>query len=158
MYNRVFNEEYISKLISKYQKKIQSVEVINVISISNSRFALDQVEYKCKCGCIETRSFGALLYREKLTNTACRDCSGLKYSSLEQLQLYYKIKQLAPDAILNDRVQLNGKELDIYIPSKRIAIEYIGIVLIMYQRAKNHVHIEKSIYYVKLMVFNYYKY
>ena len=127
MYNRVFNEEYISKLITKYQKKIQSVEVINVTSISNSRFALDQVEYKCKCGCIETRSFGALLYREKLTNTACRDCSGLKYSSLEQLQLYYKIKQLAPDAILNDRVQLNGKELDIYIPSKRIAIEYHGI-------------------------------
>ena len=50
-----------------------------------------------------------------------------KCFSIKQLQLYYKIKQLAPDAILNDRVQLNGKELDIYIPSKRIAIEYHGI-------------------------------
>ena len=38
-----------------------------------------------------------------------------KQFSIKQLQLYHKIKQLAPDAILNDRIQLNGKELDILI-------------------------------------------
>lgn len=48
-------------------------------------------------------------------------------SQIEQdLQNY--VKSLSADAIFNDKKILSGKELDIYVPSKRVAIEIDGLV------------------------------
>lgn len=55
--------------------------------------------------------------------TNCPNCSPLCTSFPEQAIFYY-ISQFFPDAINRDRS--NGFELDIYIPSRKIGIEYDG--------------------------------
>lgn len=67
----------------------------------------------------------------------CRICNRRINSSFPEQAVYYYIKQYFPDAINGDRTVLDGKELDIYIPSKKIAIEYDG--------KKWHQNIDKDI-------------
>lgn len=47
-------------------------------------------------------------------------------SSFPEQAIYYYLKKHFPDAINGDRECLAGKELDIYIPSCKFAIEYDG--------------------------------
>lgn len=52
----------------------------------------------------------------------------LREDSASQLQIYNYISSIYKDEIImNDRKVLDGKELDIFIPSLNIAIEYCGI-------------------------------
>lgn len=44
-----------------------------------------------------------------------------------QKELFEFVRNLCPDAILNDRSTIKPRELDIFIPSKRVAIEFNGI-------------------------------
>ncbi len=46
--------------------------------------------------------------------------------SKEEREIYEWIKALVPDTVRGDRSVLGGKELDIYVPSKKVAIEYNG--------------------------------
>lgn len=48
------------------------------------------------------------------------------YGSKIENEIYEYVLKLAPDAIKHDRQVLQGNELDIYIPSKKIAIEFNG--------------------------------
>lgn len=50
-----------------------------------------------------------------------------KGSSFAEIEVYNFVKELVPDAIRGDRTILKPKELDVYIPSKQLAIEYNGI-------------------------------
>ena len=51
-----------------------------------------------------------------------------RYKWVTQEQVFSFIKSVCPDAIFGDRTVLpNGKELDVYIPSKKIAFEYDGL-------------------------------
>lgn len=56
----------------------------------------------------------------------CPICYNRNRTSFPEQTIYYYVKQWYPDAINNDRKILDGKELDIYIPSRKIAIEYDG--------------------------------
>ena len=56
----------------------------------------------------------------------CPECNKAVKTSFPEQAVYYYIKQYFPDTINSDRTILNGKELDIYIPSKKVAIEYDG--------------------------------
>ena len=58
--------------------------------------------------------------------TGCRRCSRRNQSSFPEQAVYYYIKKYFKDAINGDIVSLNGRELDIYIPSLSVAIEYDG--------------------------------
>lgn len=65
-------------------------------------------------------------YNQNSLDITCRNC--IKSSSLEQVELVNFIKNdLGIDIIENDRKMLNGFEIDIYIPSLKIGIEYNGI-------------------------------
>lgn len=55
----------------------------------------------------------------------CPKCSGI-ISKGEQ-EIYDFILSIYPDALQSERTILEGKELDIYIPSKRLAIEHNGL-------------------------------
>jgi N-acetylglutamate synthase-like GNAT family acetyltransferase len=55
----------------------------------------------------------------------CRDCSHT--SPKAQKELYSFIKDFYPDAINNDRSLIKPLELDIYVPSLKLAIEYCGL-------------------------------
>lgn len=60
-------------------------------------------------------------------NTKCPICSARRNTSFPEQALYFYIKKMFPDAISRYKDLFNhGMELDIYIPSIRIGIEYDG--------------------------------
>lgn len=63
--------------------------------------------------------------KDHLEGHGCPKCVP-KISSYEQ-ECYEFIKQFCPDAVQSDRTVLEGKELDIFIPSKHLAVEINGI-------------------------------
>ncbi|AST99899.1 HNH endonuclease [Bacillus phage PBS1] len=68
--------------------------------------------------------------RGKKVKRDCPRCQLKKHNSKDEIELYDYIKQILPNStnvILSDRKILEGLELDIYIPSKKIAIEYNGL-------------------------------
>ena len=75
-----------------------------------------------KCG----KTFLRAPYSVTSSPDSCKRCSG----SLVERSLNDMVCDLLPSdttILLNDRVVLNGKELDIYIPDKRLAIELDGL-------------------------------
>jgi hypothetical protein len=65
----------------------------------------------------------------KLNHIFCSYCNPLDKDTLEN-EIYHFIKSILGDNVIvkrNDRSVLNGKELDIYIPSENIAIELNGL-------------------------------
>ena len=62
----------------------------------------------------------------RVNGHGCPICNkGLQTSFAEQAVFFY-VKKICKDAINNCRSAINDKELDIYIPSKKIGIEYDG--------------------------------
>jgi len=61
------------------------------------------------------------------TNKGCVECRYAKASSSKEDRLFEFVKSLEPDAEQGNRKILGGKEIDIYIPSKKIGIEFDGI-------------------------------
>lgn len=80
-----------------------------------------KITIKCpKHGEFEQRPF------DHLRGFGCTKCANLE--SKKETNLYEFVKNITNcDVIHNDRKILEGKELDIYIPSKNIAIEYNGL-------------------------------
>jgi predicted transcriptional regulator len=50
-----------------------------------------------------------------------------KFTSKAQSEIYEYIKNLGFDVLLNNRTELDGTEMDIFIPLKKIGIEYNGL-------------------------------
>lgn len=64
----------------------------------------------------------------KTFSEMCPTCFPRNYTqSQEEKDLFDFVKNLCPDAISNYRQHYHDKELDIYIPSKKIGIEYNGL-------------------------------
>ena len=61
----------------------------------------------------------------RVNGSGCPICAKELQTSFPEQAIYFYIKKIFPDAINGDRHL--GIELDIYIPSKKIAIEYDGI-------------------------------
>lgn len=80
----------------------------------------NMITYVCpKHGEITQRPF------DHLRGFGCSKCSNLE--SKNEIELFNMIKETFNDTIQGDRNILKGKELDIFIPSKNIAIEYNGL-------------------------------
>ena len=73
-----------------------------------------------KCG----HEWYAYIYPRK-NGTGCPKCKLELHTSFSEQTVYYYIKKYFPDAINGDKSAI-GMELDIYIPSQHIAIEYDG--------------------------------
>ena len=77
----------------------------------------------------------------KLSHILCGYCNPLDKDTLEN-EIYHFIKSIVNDDVVvkrKDRTVLNGKELDIYIPSENIAIEFNGL----YWHSENGNNIKK---------------
>ena len=85
------------------------------ISSSSSQ----KIWWRCK----EGHSWKATV-ANKVSGSGCPRCNLENVNSFCEQAVYYYIKQSFPDAINSDKHL--GMELDIYIPSKRVAIEYDG--------------------------------
>ena len=84
-----------------------------------------RVSWICsKCGYMWTTRLEARTRNVKATG--CRKCSRRNNSSFPEQAVYYYIYKYFPDAINGDHDTLNGRELDIFIPSMNAAIEYDG--------------------------------
>lgn len=57
---------------------------------------------------------------------SCPVCNKEKQTSFPEQAIYFYIRQIFPDAINGDKITLDGLELDIFIPSKNVGIEYDG--------------------------------
>jgi len=62
-----------------------------------------------------------------LNGNGCLECKKEISTSSYELELQNFIKSLNIDYIFQDRKILNGQELDIFIPSKKVAIEFNGL-------------------------------
>ena len=61
-------------------------------------------------------------------NSGCPECNKGRQSSFAERALFYYVQQMYPDAINRYKnIFNNGMELDVYIPSLSLAIEYDGI-------------------------------
>ncbi len=60
----------------------------------------------------------------RIKGTGCPKCRTIFHSSFPERAIYYYVKKYYPDAISSDRSF--GFELDIFIPSLRVGIEYDG--------------------------------
>jgi hypothetical protein len=64
---------------------------------------------------------------DPINPTSCPDCTNRSRSSYPEQKIFYFIKKKFPDALSCYRPPwLDGKELDVYIPSKKVGIEYDG--------------------------------
>jgi hypothetical protein len=59
--------------------------------------------------------------------SGCQSCGARITVSKDETELYRFVKSLAPDAIQTDRKTIYPKELDIVIPSHKLAVEFNGI-------------------------------
>ena len=74
----------------------------------------------------------------------CLHCNPIK-SYTGQTEIYDFLKDNNIQFIKNDRSILNGKEIDIYIPEKKIAIEFNGIYWHSTLFKENNYHINKKV-------------
>lgn len=76
--------------------------------------------------CIKGHEWQTSIAYRTIDRTGCPVCAKeLRTSFPEQAVLFY-VRKIFPDSINNERTILAGKELDIYIPSCKTAIEYDG--------------------------------
>lgn len=69
-------------------------------------------------------SWKAIIKSLTIRGSRCSKC--INKTSKGEKELFSFIKNLHKDAVQNNRIIIKPKELDIYIPSKRLAIEYNG--------------------------------
>lgn len=83
---------------------------------SSYRNKYKKLRLKCKtCGQIQLKNMMML-------STVCFSCC--PKASKGQLEVYDFVRSLSPDAVLSDRSLISPKEIDILIPSAKLAIEY----------------------------------
>lgn len=83
-----------------------------------------QVWWKCHvCGTSYTSSIG-----HRTQGTACPNCAARDKTSFSEQVIFYYVSQVYPDAVNRYKGLFeNGMEIDVFIPSLDIAIEYDGI-------------------------------
>ena len=78
--------------------------------------------------CSEGHSYQATLnHRSGSNGTSCPICNSGRQTSFREQAFYFYLKQIYPDAISRFKADWLGRfELDILIPSKKLALEYDG--------------------------------
>ena len=111
----------------------------------------DYVRSKCpECGEYQSHLFSSFIdtktgLLKRSRPPLCKRCYSNMTSSKYELELRNFILSIGYDIVTNDRGILNGNELDIYIPSKRIAIEFNGNYWHSIDRQAKNRHYEKFI-------------
>ena len=113
-YRRTHNyDSFLEVLQSKHLKMLSSYE--EYISFK------DDLLFECiDCGYTFTNNAHAP------TKMCCKNCSNKPYSKKEKELVSWIKETFNYDIIENDKSILNGKELDIFVPEKNVAIEFNG--------------------------------
>ena len=132
------------------KKKVSTNEFIERANVvHNNKYDYSFVEYntvhnKVKIICPKHGMFKQIAY-DHLNGHGCPKC-GIIFSKSEN-EIYEYVKTIVGEenVIKHDRLILKGKEIDIYIPSLKIAIEYNGLLWHSqkYNKDKNY-HLNKT--------------
>ena len=78
-----------------------------------------------------------------LRGSGCQKCAYINTEPENEICRW--LNEIKIDIVRNNRTILNGKELDIYIPTKNIAIEFDGLYWHSEKKVKNDYHLNKTI-------------
>ena len=96
----------------------------NVIRPSEVMFGSKQkVHWKCH---LCNYSWDAIVVSRTIQGTGCPNCVKRLRTSIQEQAILYYISKNYNDVISGDRYVLQGLEIDVYIPSLKIGIEYDG--------------------------------
>lgn len=122
MRENMFNLSLIQHRTKYYETFLKGLKKRNISLLSDREQYIngDFTELKCEiCGTV---------WKEEKTNPRvifCPQCDHSKTSCGEKEILQF-VKSLGFECVANERNILEGKELDVYIPEKKIALEYDG--------------------------------
>ncbi len=116
-----------TKVKDKFISNLKFLNIIPLINFDTEYFGVKKNKYEFKCKICNTNFIDTIADGHV---PRCKICYPiLTGTSIGEKEVFQYIRQLLPNSkiIENDRKILNGKELDIYIPDKNIAIEYNGL-------------------------------
>lgn len=133
-------------LSSKRYSEEQLVKIINdtvgdkftlITPISEYRNKYQKLDFLCvKCGEVQKKNIMMLV-----STPRCFNCHPKE--SLKQLDLYEYVKSLASDAELSNRDVIAPRELDVWVPSANLGIEFNGLYWHSDQFVSQNYHQEK---------------
>lgn len=138
------HEKRLRVMLNKYkdQLDIYNCELIDTYSTDELK-----VKYKCN-SCNETHIESWQFFvvcRLNMKVTPCPTCLSKKpIQSHQETQLSDYIKTLCDDVIVGNRNIIKPRELDIYIPSMKLAIEYNGLYFHSEMYKPSDYHVEKT--------------
>ena len=131
------NKESADKRRMSYEKVQKTIEDAGYRLITKEYIKFSQ---KLEILCLKHGIFEATLNSIK-SGHRCRDCSHT--SPKAQRGIYDFIKSFYPDAINNAKQIIPPLELDIYVPSLNLAIEYCGLYWHSEEYKDNNYHVTK---------------
>lgn len=161
-----YGVEYISqldstkKILSKSMKENQNIiqqgkrksikkSIINKTNFTNVKLLKinDNSDYEFYCEkCDANFHIHKTMLNDRLTynNTLCTNCNKINSSSDTQMQIYEYVKSFYSGEILLNSRKIISKELDIYLPDVKIAIEYNGIYWHSDEFKQSNYHYKKT--------------
>lgn len=96
-------------------------ELLSDLETEYKKRRVERLRFKCKT-CNNT-CFKSLAMLEDCP--VCFHCHPKE--SKGQIEVFEFVRSLCPDAVISDRKLIAPKEVDVYVPSKKLAIEYHGL-------------------------------
>jgi hypothetical protein len=111
----------------------------------------DSTRVTCKCNscCLEFSFTQQLFYKSQRFKNICPHCFPRDIViSKPQQEIYDFISQHC-ECVMNDRHVLSGKEIDIYIPSLKLGIEFAGMYWHSEESNPNRNHMRNKLFFAK---------
>jgi len=134
------SDHYKDSLFNMVKDKTELITGDKFIS-----YDMDHRTLKCKdCGSEYEVHRHLLSYRESNKQIFCTTCNPLHTTNTLQLEIFNFIKCYCADVIENTRRVISPLELDIFIPSKNVAIEFNGLEWHSSKRVESDYHLKKT--------------
>ncbi len=112
------DERFNELTIKKYEDEVEFIDTSDRMNI----------KYRCKeKGHENVENYQLLYKRRRACMPLCTACYKKGMGSKGEHDLYEFVCSLNNGTIKTDRIILNGHELDIYVPNKKLAIEFNGL-------------------------------
>lgn len=103
----------------------KELEGVNSLIIPNGEYTNSKIKVQCVCKiCGYEWSANP---NKLLAGTGCPNCNNRNKTSFPEQAIFYYLRKVYPDAINRYKIENTKCELDIYIPSIAIGIEYDGV-------------------------------
>ena len=127
----------VAQLLERVDRHSDKFELVSDPTTYRNKY--QKLEFRCKsCGKIQLKNTMMLA-----ASPVCYACHPKE--SKAQLEIFEFVRSLAPDAISCDREVIKPKELDIYVPSHKLGIEYNGLYFHSVEVIPDQKHAQKKL-------------